>query len=231
MKSDFVSNVSHELRTPLTAIKGSVDNMLDGILGPLTEKQTRYLSRINSNADRLGRLIGDLLDLSRIEAGKIDLRPAEVAVMAIVKEVADALRTLATDKLISIEVLGADEHVDVWADRDKVLQILTNLIGNAVKFTPAHGRVAIAVERHDAEWVKLAVVDNGPGVPPEEAVKIFDKFYQAQQTNKLNVKGTGLGLAISKALVELHGGNIWFENGADGGSVFSFTLPARQPLS
>jgi signal transduction histidine kinase len=128
-------------------------------------------------------------------------------------------------------VLGADEHVDVWADRDKVLQILTNLIGNAVKFTPAHGRVAIAVERHDAEWVKVAVADNGPGVPPEEAVKIFDKFYQAQQTNKLNVKGTGLGLAISKALVELHGGSIWFENGADGGSVFSFTLPARQPLS
>ena len=230
MKSDFVSNVSHELRTPLTAIKGSVDNMLDGILGPLTDKQTRYLSRINSNADRLGRLIGDLLDLSRIEAGKIDLRPAKVAVMAIVKEVAEALRTLAADKLISIEVLGADEHVDVWADRDKVLQILTNLIGNAVKFTPPHGRVAIAVERHDAEWVKLAVADNGPGVPPEEAVKIFDKFYQAQQTNKVNVKGTGLGLAISKALVELHGGNIWFENGADGGSVFSFTLPARQPL-
>ena len=231
MKSDFVSNVSHELRTPLTAIKGSVDNMLDGILGPLTEKQTRYLSRINSNADRLGRLIGDLLDLSRIEAGKIDLRPANVAVIALVKEVADALRTLAADKLISVEVLGADEQVDVWADRDKVLQILTNLIGNAVKFTPPHGRVTIAVERHDAEWVKLAVVDNGPGVPPEEAVKIFDKFYQAQQANKLNVKGTGLGLAISKALVELHGGNIWFENGADGGSVFSFTLPARQPLS
>jgi PAS domain S-box-containing protein len=231
MKSDFVSNVSHELRTPLTAIKGSVDNMLDGILGPLTEKQIRYLSRINSNADRLGRLIGDLLDLSRIEAGKIDLRPANVAAIALVKEVADALRTLAADKLISIEVLGADEHVDVWADRDKVLQILTNLIGNAVKFTPPHGRVAIAVERHDAEWVKLAVVDSGPGVSAEEAVKIFDKFYQAQQANKLNVKGTGLGLAISKALVELHGGNIWFENGADGGSVFSFTLPARQPLN
>jgi PAS domain S-box-containing protein len=231
MKSDFVSNVSHELRTPLTAIKGSVDNMLDGILGPLTEKQIRYLSRINSNADRLGRLIGDLLDLSKIEAGKIDLRPANVAVVDLVKEVADALRTIAADKLISIEVLGADEHVDVWADRDKILQILTNLIGNAVKFTPPHGRVTIAIEKYDADWVKLAVADNGPGIPPEEAVKIFDKFYQAQQANKLNVKGTGLGLAISKALVELHGGNIWFENGADGGSMFSFTVPAQRPLS
>jgi hypothetical protein len=111
------------------------------------------------------------------------------------------------------------------------MQILTNLIGNAVKFTPPHGRVAVIAAKHGSEWVKLTVVDSGPGIPPEEAGKIFDKFYQAQATNKLNVKGTGLGLAISKSLVELHGGNIWYESGAGGGSVFSFTLPARQPLS
>ena len=231
MKSDFVSNVSHELRTPLTAIKGSVDNMLDGILGPVTEKQERYLSRINSNADRLARLIGDLLDLSKIEAGKIELRPGRVALPALIKEVADSLRSIAADKLIGIEVPDADDGLDAWADRDKVMQILTNLIGNAVKFTPPHGRVAVIVAMQDPEWVKLSVLDNGPGIPPEEAGKIFDKFYRAQHTNKLNVKGTGLGLAISKSLVQLHGGNIWCESGADGGSIFSFTLPARQPLS
>jgi PAS domain S-box-containing protein len=231
MKSDFVSNVSHELRTPLTAIKGSVDNMLDGILGPVTEKQARYLNRINSNADRLGRLIGDLLDLSRIEAGKIELRPGRIAVRTLIREVADSLRSIAADKLIGIEVSGADGPLDAWADRDKVMQILTNLIGNAVKFTPPHGRVAVSAEKHGPEWVKLAVVDSGPGIAPEEAGKIFDKFYQAQAAHKLNVKGTGLGLAISKSLVELHGGNIWYESGADGGSIFSFTLPAQQPLS
>jgi PAS domain S-box-containing protein len=231
MKSDFVSNVSHELRTPLTAIKGSVDNLLDGILGPVTEKQARYLSRINSNAERLARLIGDLLDLSRIEAGKIELRPGRVAVRSLIREVADSLRSIAADKLIGIETDGAGDQLEAWADRDKVMQILTNLIGNAVKFTPPHGRVAVCVETHGSEWVKVAVVDNGPGIPPEEAGKIFEKFYQAQQPNKLNVKGTGLGLAISKSLVELHGGNIWYESGANGGSVFSFTLPAQPPLS
>jgi signal transduction histidine kinase len=200
-------------------------------VGPVTEKQARYLSRINSNAERLARLIGDLLDLSRIEAGKIELRPGRLAVRSLIKEVADSLRGIAADKLIAIDVVGGDDDLDAWADRDKVTQILTNLIGNAVKFTPPHGRVAIAVEKRGAEWVKLAVVDNGPGIPPDEAGKIFDKFYQAQQANKINVKGTGLGLAISKSLVELHGGNIWYESGVDGGSIFSFTLPARQPLS
>jgi PAS domain S-box-containing protein len=230
MKSDFVSSVSHELRTPLTAIKGSVDNMVDGILGPVTEKQARYLARINANADRLARLISDLLDLSKIEAGKIDLKPAVVDVNTIINEVTDSLRGIAGDKLTLIESNGA-APVQVWADRDKLVQILTNLIGNAVKFTPSHGRVAVAAEEHGTGWVKIAVADNGPGIPDEEAGKIFDKFYQAQQPNKLNVKGTGLGLAISKSLVELHGGRIEYERGADGGSVFSFTLPARRPLN
>ena len=145
MKSDFVSNVSHELRTPLTAIKGSVDNMLDGITGPLSEKQTRYLVRIKSNSDRLGRLITDLLDLSKIEAGKIDLRPAYLPVTALTKEVVEVLRAVATEKLISLEVTSPDDPVDVWADRDKVVQILMNLIGNALKFTPLHGKVTIAI--------------------------------------------------------------------------------------
>jgi signal transduction histidine kinase len=204
--------------------------MADGILGPVTEKQAKYLARINTNADRLARLIGDLLDLSKIEAGKIELKPAVVDVNSIINEVADSLRGLAADKLIRIESDGA-EPVQVWADRDKVVQILINLIGNAVKFTPSHGRVVVAAHEHEDGWVKIAVEDNGPGIPDEESGRIFDKFYQAQQANKVSVKGTGLGLAISKSLVELHGGRIGYQRGTDGGSVFSFTLPARSPLS
>ncbi len=123
-----------------------------------------------------------------------------------------------------------DDPVDVWADRDKLVQILMNLIGNALKFTPLHGKVTIAIERLDAQWVKLSVADTGPGIPAEEAARIFDKFYQVEQSNKQKVRGTGLGLAISKALVEMHGGKIWIETGIDSGSVFSFTLPARRPL-
>jgi PAS domain S-box-containing protein len=230
MKSDFVSNVSHELRTPLTAIKGSVDNMLDGITGSLNEKQSRYLTRIKSNADRLGRLITDLLDLSKIEAGKIDLRPAYLTVNLLAKEVVEVLRTVAGEKLINLEVVGSEDNVQVWGDRDKVVQILMNLVGNALKFTPLHGAISVAIEKLDAEWVKLSVADTGPGIPAQEAAKIFDKFYQVEQSNKQKARGTGLGLAISKALVDMHGGKIWIESGVDRGSVFSFTLPARRPL-
>jgi signal transduction histidine kinase len=230
MKSDFVSNVSHELRTPLTAIKGSVDNMLDGITGSLNEKQSRYLTRIKSNADRLGRLITDLLDLSKIESGKIDLRPAYLTVNLLAKEVVEVLRTVAGEKLINLEVIRSEDNVQVWGDRDKVVQILMNLVGNALKFTPLHGAISVAIEKLDAEWVKLSVADTGPGIPAEEAAKIFDKFYQVEQSNKQKARGTGLGLAISKALVDMHGGKIWIESGVDRGSVFSFTLPARRPL-
>ena len=229
MKSDFVSNVSHELRTPLTAIKASVDNMLDGLTGQLNEKQIRYLARIKSNTDRLARLINDILDLSRIESGKIDLKPAALPLVAVTREVAESLRPVAVEKLISLEVVtSSDTSVAAWADRDKITQVLMNLIGNALKFTPAHGRVSVAVDRNGDEWVKVSVVDTGPGIPAEEASKIFDKFYQVAKVGK--ARGTGLGLAISKALVEMHGGEISVHSNADRGSTFSFTLPARQPF-
>ncbi len=230
MKSDFVSNVSHELRTPLTAIKGSVDNMLDGLTGLLNEKQSRYLTRIKSNADRLTRLINDILDLSRIEAGKIDLQAAVLPLVALAKEVAEGLRPVAVDKLISLEVASPDARVTAWADRDKVIQVLMNLIGNAVKFTPTNGKVSVTVERNGDEWVQTSVADTGPGIPLEEANKIFDKFYQIAQAGKQKARGTGLGLAISKALVEMHGGRIWVESEVGSGSTFSFTLPAQQPF-
>ena len=230
MKSDFVSNVSHELRTPLTAIKGSVDNMLDGITGPITDRQTRYLARIKSNADRLARLIADVLDLSKIESGKIDLRLASLPISSILREVVEVLRPLAGEKLIDLEVLGLDNDVEVWGDRDKVIQILMNLIGNALKFTPLHGKISIGVGKLGTEWVKFCVANTGPGIPAEEAGKIFDKFYQLEQSNRQKAQGTGLGLAISKALVEMHGGDIRLESDVDRGCVFSFTLPVRQPL-
>ena len=230
MKSDFVSNVSHELRTPLTAIKGSADNMLDGITGPLNEKQTRYLTRMKSNADRLTRLINNVLDLSRIEAGKIDLKSAYLSLVTLAQEVAESIRPVATEKLISLEVASPDIGVTAWADRDKITQVLMNLVGNAVKFTPPHGKVTVAVNRNGDQWMQISVTDTGPGIAPEEAEKIFDRFYQIDQTGKQKARGTGLGLAISKVLVEMHGGKIWLESAIGGGSTFSFTVPAQQPL-
>ncbi len=228
MKSDFVSNVSHELRTPLTAVKGSVDNMLDGLTGALNEKQIRYLTRIKSNTDRLSRLINDLLDLSRIEAGRIDLAPTVLSPETLAKEVVENLRSIAVDKLIELEVTCHKSGVTAWADRDKITQILMNLVGNAIKFTSSHGNVIVAIEKNNDGWVQISVADTGSGIPREELDRIFDKFYQLAQVDKQKSRGTGLGLAISKALVEMHGGRIWVESEVGRGSTFCFTMPSQQ---
>ncbi len=230
MKSDFVSNVSHELRTPLTSIKGSVDNMLDGITGPLNEKQNRYLTRIKSNSDRLSRLINDILDLSKSESGRFDLTPTDLPLVTLTQEVAESIRPVATEKLISLEVASPDINLTAWADLDKVTQVLLNLIGNAVKFTPPYGKVGVAIQRNGNEWVQISVTDTGPGIQTDQVDKIFDKFYQVAQATKQIAKGTGLGLAICKAIVEMHGGRIWVESKLGKGSTFSFTLPAQQPF-
>ena len=230
MKSAFVSNVSHELRTPLTAIKASADNMLDRLIGDLNGKQVGYLTRIKSNSDRLARLINDLLDLSTIEAGKIDLRPTNLPLVTLVKEAAESLRPVAAEKVINLTVMSADPGVIAWADRDKVIQVLMNLIGNALKFTPTGGKVTIAVTKNSAAWMQISVTDTGPGIPAEEVNKVFGRFYQIGQAGIQKTQGTGLGLAISKALVEMHGGKIWVESEAGKGSTFSFTLPAEQPF-
>jgi signal transduction histidine kinase len=226
LKSDFVSNVSHELRTPLTAIKGSANNMLDGLTGPLNEKQIRYLTRIKTNTDRLARLINDILDLSRIETGRVELHPASLHLVPLAKEVAEHLAPVAAPKNISIEVAASDPGITAWADHDKVTQVLMNLIGNAVKFTPPNGKVTVAIERKGEEWVELSVADTGSGIPPEESQRIFDKFYQIAAGTR-GTKGTGLGLAISKGLIELHRGQIWVESEVGKGSTFFFTLPAQ----
>jgi signal transduction histidine kinase len=233
MKSAFVSNVSHELRTPLTAIKASADNMLDRLIGDLSAKQVGYLTRIKSNADRLARLINDLLDLSTIEAGRIDFRPTNVPLVTLVEEAAESLRPVAAEKLIDLEVVSADPGAIAWADRDKVIQVLMNLIGNALKFTPPEGRVTVALKKNEPAWTQISVTDTGPGIRAEEVSKVFGRFYQIDQNQvgKQETQGTGLGLAISKALVEMHGGKIWVESEAGRGSTFCFTLPAEQPVS
>ena len=175
-------------------------------------------------------MINDLLDLSRIESGRVEVRPTTFSVTVLAAEVAEQLKHLATEKLIRIEVPSADLGTTVWADRDKVIQILINLIGNAVKFTPHDGKVTVALEKNDDDFVQIAVSDTGPGILSEETSKIFSKFYQVANVANQKPKGSGLGLAISKALVEMHGGKIWVESEVGRGSTFYFTLPAQQPF-
>jgi len=222
LKSDFVSNVSHELRTPLTVIKSSVDNMLDGITGPFNEMQSTYMDRLNINADRLVRLIDDLLDLSRIEAGYLHLRPQALKVDAFIGSTIDSMRPLAAMKEIDLSS-ECEEGVDGWADPDRLHQILVNLISNAVKFTPNGGRVTVGTSATRGN-VLIYVRDTGPGIPQAERERIFERFHRVGQPSK-GVRGTGIGLAISRRLVELHGGSIWVEDSEEGGSEFYFTLP------
>lgn len=230
VKSDFLLNVSHELRTPLTAIKGSVDNMLDEITGPLSEPQRRYLVRVKTNADRLVRLINDLLDLARIEEGRVQVTPTFFSLSGLANELLDTLRPVASDKGLRLHLADGADPLIVHADRDKVGQVLMNLIGNAIKFTPSGGLVTVELLGEEEPSVRVQISDTGEGIPPEELPHIFDKFYQVQLGIQGKAKGTGLGLSIAKSLVELHGGSIWVRSQVGQGSTFTFTLP-RRPLA
>jgi signal transduction histidine kinase len=254
LKSDFVSNVSHELRTPLTAIRMSVDNLLDGVVGEVTPTLQRYLTKVQNNTDRLVRLIGDLLDLSRIEAGRIELHRTTVDLTEIIQEVADSLRPMALEKGLELSLPPSPEPFLVFADRDKLQQILINLTANALKFTPSGGSVNISTRAHTSDdgppvrrsdgteapgmpngrpaeppnlrrFVEVSVADTGEGIPPGQLDAIFDKFHQVRGENRSKAQGTGLGLTIAKSLIELHGGQIRAESEPGKGSRFIFTLP------
>ncbi|MEK6682141.1 MAG: HAMP domain-containing sensor histidine kinase [Nitrospirota bacterium] len=229
MKSDFVSHVSHELRTPLAAIKGSVDNMLDGITGMINDKQQQYLFRIRNNTDRLIRLINDLLDISRIESGKIKLRFQAVPIRDIIRDVKENLMPVAKEK--DIEFAASDSEwndLNVKADRDKLSQIFTNLLDNAIKFSKTGGRIEIVLSAQNDDFIKASVIDYGMGIPEKDKENVFEKFYQVHNDSDVKMKGTGLGLAITKSLVELHGGKIWVNSKEGEGSDFSFTIPLHK---
>jgi len=227
LKSGFISNVSHELRTPLTAIGSLVDNMLDGLTGVLNHKQIHYVSGIKDSTERLARLIRDLLDLSVIESGKIELKKAYFPLPSLSHEVAEVLQPVAQEKSIALFLPAMNGDHMAWADRDKITQVLTNLISNAIKFTPPAGRVELALETTgDGRWLQVAVRDTGPGIAQQEARLIFDEFYQINQPGREKTKGVGLGLAICKKLIDMHGGQIGVESVIGNGSTFYFTVPA-----
>lgn len=224
-RSLFLSHVSHELRTPLTSVKGFVENLRDGLTGPLNAKQHRYLGRIVDNVDRLIRMINDLLDRTRIETGQLALSPAEVDLEHCVVEVVEQLRPLAIEKQQRLQAHYPSSTLIVWADRDRLIQILTNLVQNAIKFTPQDGAITVAVSAEHPSLATIRVRDTGPGIAPEFREKIFDPFFRTAQGRRSGSKGLGLGLSIVKTLVELHNGRIVVESEPGRGSTFSVTLP------
>ncbi|MBN2148577.1 MAG: GAF domain-containing protein [Anaerolineales bacterium] len=228
LKSEFVATVSHELRTPMTSIKGYVEILLMGAAGQLTAQQTHFLEVVKSNTERLAVLVNDLLDISRIEAGRISLsmqpldmhKVAERAIETIIRRSEDEGRPM------QVELHRSPGIPPAYGDPERVQQILDNLVENAFQYTPANGKIEITVRMADGE-IQTDVKDNGIGIMPEDQPRVFERFFRGEDPLVLATSGTGLGLSIVRHLVEMHNGRIWLESsGAPGlGSTFSFTLP------
>jgi len=226
-KSEFVSIVSHDLRTPLTAISVLVDNLLAGISGSLTDKQQGYLGRIRLNIDRMARMITDLLDLAKIEAGTMHFHSKPVVIGEIAEMVVENVQPMAQAKSLTLLLNTVDRELVVEGDPDKLAQVITNLIQNACKFTPMGGEVRLDISRDGPGFARVCVADSGCGIPPDEVPRVFDKFYRGSSATG-DARGAGLGLAIVKHFVELHQGRVWLESILQSGSRFYFTVPLVQ---
>jgi len=221
-KDQFLSTMSHELRTPLNAVLGFSDLLADPRYGPLNDRQQRYINHIHSGGEHLLKLINDILDLSKIEAGRMELTPEDVNIAGAFAEVISSLYPLAAKKS-HVLLQQADSEWHIRADSMRFKQILVNLVGNAIKFSPNGGRIELAA-RKVIDQIRVEVRDEGPGIPPDEQKRLFEAFYRLSETGTA-VEGTGLGLAITSRLVELHGSKLQIESEPGDGSRFYFLLP------
>jgi len=228
MKSEFISVVSHELRTPLTSIKNAVNIILGGTAGEITQNQEKFLSLASRNIDRLAGIINDLLDLSKLEAGKVEMRFQEVDLNEPLDTVISSLRPQAENKSITISKEISVDLPKIYGDEDKIEQIFTNLINNAIKFTPDGGSIKTSARPLD-DFIEISVKDTGIGIPEKELDHVFDKFHQISGSLTRKTGGTGLGLPITKRLIEAHKGEIRVESEVGKGSKFIFTLPQYSP--
>ena len=235
-KSDFVSFVAHELKNPMTSIKGYTELLAAGSVGQVNEMQANFLSTIRSNVERMSALVSDLNDNAKIEANRLrlDFKPVEVA--DVVDEVMRSTKRQIDDKRQTVDLQLTPFMPLVWADRLRVVQVLTNLISNAHKYTPESGKILVGAEATNNQWdpegakrvVHLWVKDNGIGISIEDQSKIFQRFFRSEDSKAREAPGTGLGLNITKSLVEMQGGRIWFESEFRGGTTFHFTIPVAE---
>lgn len=232
MKSEFVATVSHELRTPMTSIKGYVDILLMGVAGAMSEQQKNFLQVVQENTERLTILVNDLLDLSRIEAGQVNLSMQPVDLVEIIDDSLLEINrlTVAENKSMQFDINLPQELPDINGDPERIRQILINLLGNAFHYTLENGKVSLSAKCVGDE-VQIDIHDNGIGIPPKEQERIFDRFYRGDNHMVIATAGTGLGLSIVSKLINMHQGRIWVQSsGIEGeGSTFSFTLPIYDP--
>lgn len=224
MKREFVAMVSHDLRTPLTSIQGFLNLLQVGALGELSESGQQNLTIADNSISRLIKLVSDLLDMERLESGKMDLSLANVPVKEMLAESANAVETFAEEQGVTIEIEPTD--LSVVADSDRIIQVLVNLISNAVKFSPRDSTITLSAKGGE-ESIRINVKDEGRGIPAEYVDSVFERFKQVKKSDAKNRKGSGLGLAICKAIVEKHGGQIGVESEEGKGSTFWFSLPKK----
>jgi NtrC-family two-component system sensor histidine kinase KinB len=223
LKSEFVSIASHELRTPLTAMSMSMDLLMESTEGKLNETEHELIAVAYEELRRLHSLINDLLDLSKIESGKLAMELSPVAIASLADKAVEVFEAQAAEKSVELKSEISRVLPAVQADPNKITWVLTNLIANALRFVDKGGRVRISAD-HVGEWVHVSVADDGPGIPVEQQSRIFDKFVQVKSDK--SVGGTGLGLAICKEIVRAHKGTIWVDSEPGRGSTFTFALPA-----
>jgi PAS domain S-box-containing protein len=223
-KREFISTVSHELRTPLTSVKGYVDLLMLGTAGQINDMQKNFLQVVKSNADRLNALVEDLLEISRLENGKVSLNIKTINIADLINDIVASLRTETERKRMQLTIDIQPTLPAIEADNKRIGQVLTNLISNAHKYTREQGQITVRAFQ-TGDLVQVDVVDTGVGIPPDELPKMFSRFFRANNALKDEVGGTGLGLSIAKSFVELHGGDMWVTSELDVGSTFSFTLP------
>ena len=226
MKNEFISVVSHELRTPLTSIRGSLGLLAAGMLGNVTDKAQRMLQIAISNTDRLVRLINDILDIERLESGKIALDRQAVDAEHLVQQAVETMRGMSDKNNVHVELLPVSGQI--FGDPDRILQTLTNLISNAIKFSPEGGSVVVSATS-DRTHMQFSVEDHGRGIPEDKIGAIFERFQQVDASDSREKGGTGLGLAICRTIVQQHGGRIWVRSHLGKGSTFSFTIPLTEP--
>jgi two-component system sensor histidine kinase/response regulator len=227
LRQDFITKVTHEMRTPMNVVKCFISNALEEIYGKIKPELRQQLEIANCNIDRLGRIITNFFEMSRIEAGKVGLRITRFDIQDMVLEVVDELRPKADSRQIKILTEPPSEKLHVIADREKLAVTLTHLIENAIKFIQEGGSINVRVNSRNGK-TGIDVEDDGPGIPKNDTERIFERFVQVEKQVGPGEHGTGLGLAVAKGLINLHGGRIWVQNKPNGGSVFSFEIPDSQ---
>jgi signal transduction histidine kinase len=235
-KSEFVSFVAHELKNPMTSIKGYSELLAAGAVGSINDMQSNFLSTIRSNIERMKTIVEDLNDNSKIEAGRLRLEYKAVDINEAVDDVIRSTKSQIEEKKQTVEVqLGADLP-KIWADRNRLIQIIVNLVSNAHKYTQEGGHIIVSAEKSTNLWdpggarevVHIWVKDNGIGISPEDQVKIFQKFFRSDDDQARRSPGTGLGLNITRSLIEMMGGKVWFESEFRKGTIFHFTVPVSE---